>query len=197
MNFLAHLYLADLTDDSLLGHLLGDFVKGRTMDAYSQRIQAAIRFHRKIDSYCDRHPVTRMSRNRIGPLRRRFAGILVDVGYDHFLARHWHRFHSGSLSAFTQSVYAALQQDRTPLPKGFKAVLSRMIAHDWLGSYIHLDKVALALDRIAGRLSRGERFAGGIADIQANYRGLETDFLTFFPDLIRFSKDYIYNRINI
>jgi acyl carrier protein phosphodiesterase len=190
MNFLAHLYLADLNNDSLVGHLLGDFVKGRTMDAYSRQIQAAIRFHRKIDSYCDTHPVTRASRNRIGPLRRRFAGVLVDVGYDHFLARHWHRFHAESLPGFTQGVYAVLKQDRTPLPKRFEAVLSRMITYDWLGSYIHLDKVALALDRTAGRLSHGERFKGGIADIQANYRGLETDFLAFFPDLIRFSKEY-------
>lgn len=190
MNFLAHLYLADLNNDSLVGHLLGDFVKGRTMDGYNPRIQAAIRFHRRIDSFCDTHPITRASRNRIGPLRRRFAGVLVDVGYDHFLARHWHRFHPESLASFTQGVYAVLMRDHTALPKRFEAVLSRMIAHDWLGSYIHLDKVAVALDRIAGRLSRGDRFKGGIADIQANYRGLEADFLAFFPDLIRFSRNY-------
>ena len=190
MNFLAHLYLADITNDSLLGQLLGDFVKGRAIYDYHPRIQAAIHFHRRIDSYCDAHPITRTSRNRIGPVRRRFAGILVDVCYDHFLARDWHCFNSEPLTDFAQRVYTCLAQNRIPLPDRFGGVLSRMIAHDWLGGYYHLDKVALALDRIADRLSCGQRFKGGIADIMDNYRELQSDFHAFFPEVVRFSKAF-------
>ncbi|RJQ70840.1 MAG: DUF479 domain-containing protein [Desulfobacteraceae bacterium] len=190
MNFLAHLYLADLTGDSFIGHLLGDFVKGRDMQGYSREIQAAIMFHRKIDSFCDAHPVTRVSRNRIGPRRRRFAGVIVDVCYDHFLARHWHCFHSEPLTVFARRAYGALKRDRTLLPEKFGSVVQRMIAYDWLGGYFHLDKVAVALDRTAGRLSCGERFKGGIADILHDYRALQGDFQAFFPEIIRFSRDY-------
>jgi acyl carrier protein phosphodiesterase len=190
MNFLAHVYVADITNDSMLGHLLGDFVKGRAIHAYSPCIQEAIQFHRRIDSFCDSHPVTRSSRNRIGPARRRFAGILVDLCYDHFLARNWHCFKSELLTDFTRRVYTTLAQDRTPLPERFDAILPKMIAYDWLAGYFHLDHVALSLDRIADRLTCGERFKGGIADIVDNYRELQSDFAAFFPELILFAENY-------
>lgn len=194
MNFLAHLYLADINNDSPIGQLLGDFVKGRAIYGYNSRIQAAVKFHRKIDSFCDTHPITRISRNRVAPRRRRFAGIVVDLCYDHFLAHRWRRYHPRPLADFTRSVYAALAQDSTPRPEGFAAVLSRMIACDWLGSYVDLDKVALALDRTAARLSRGERFKGGIDDIVSNYRDFRDDFDAFFPRLVQFSNDYCRHR---
>jgi acyl carrier protein phosphodiesterase len=193
MNFLAHLYLADAADDSLVGHLLGDFVKGGAIRHYDQTIQAAIRFHRKIDTFADTHPVTRASRNRIGPQRRRFAGIIVDVCYDHFLARYWHRFADETLSAFVQRVYADLTGSRNQLPDSADRVLNRMITYDWLNSYHDLENVGIALDRIAGRLTRGERFLGGLADVQANYAALQSDFLAFFPELIGFTRAFKQN----
>ncbi|KJS30270.1 MAG: hypothetical protein VR64_16280 [Desulfatitalea sp. BRH_c12] len=190
MNFLAHLFLADITRDSLIGQLLGDFVKGSALGKYSGDIQSAILFHRKIDSYCDAHPLTRVSRNRVGPRRRRFAGVIVDVAYDHFLAQNWHCFHPEPLSAFARRVYAVLRQDPTPLPARLDSVLPKMIAHDWLAGYLDLNNIAMALDRIAGRLSRGAPFLGSIVDIREHYVGMQNDFLSFFPDLIRFSKAY-------
>jgi acyl carrier protein phosphodiesterase len=195
MNFLAHLYLADSNNDSLIGHLLGDFVKGRAVYNYSRPIQSAIMFHRRVDSFCDTHPITRISRNRISPSRRRFAGIIVDVCYDHFLACQWQRFQSEPLSDFSSRIYAALKRDCTPLPERLGTVLSRMISHDWLRGYLELDHVGIALDRIADRLSCGERFKGGIADIRGHYTTLQNDFLAFFPEMVRFSKEYCDQRI--
>lgn len=193
MNFLAHLYLADAANDSLAGHLLGDFVKGAAINAYDRGIQDAIRFHRKIDSFSDAHRFTRASRNRIAPQWRRFAGIMVDVCYDHFLALSWHRFSGEPLPVFVGRVYADLQAHRAFLPDAAEQVLSRMVSYDWLGSYQDLNKVAVALDRIAGRLTQGERFLGAISDIQVNYKGLQEDFLSFFPELIDFALAFKHN----
>lgn len=191
MNFLIHLYLADHNDDPLIGQLLGDFVKGRRkMERYDKTIQAAILFHRKIDAYSDTHAVTRSSRNCISSQRRRFAGVIVDVCYDHFLSRHWKRFSRETLTAFTKRVYTGLNECKTMLTDRQKFILSRMISHDWLGSYFHLEHIGTALDRIAGRLTHGERFLGSIAEVEANYRRLEKDFSLFFPDLIDFSRSY-------
>lgn len=51
MNYLAHLYLAPDDDESLLGNLMGDFVKGPLDGRFSPGIAAGIRLHRHIDSF--------------------------------------------------------------------------------------------------------------------------------------------------
>jgi acyl carrier protein phosphodiesterase len=186
MNYLAHLFLDSSSDDALLGSLLGDFVKGDTKGRFSAPVSDAILLHRKIDSFADAHMITRKSRNRISPLRRRFAGIIVDVCYDHFLSRHWRHFGTTDLKSFVDRVYAVLIKNRSLLPERLRRILPFMISENLLGSYIQLEKVGDALDRIAGRLSRGGQFMRAITEIEANYEALEIDFLAFFPDLKTF-----------
>jgi len=186
MNFLAHLFLDSSSDEALLGSLLGDFVKGDTGGRFSAAISDAILLHRKIDSFADAHMITRMSRNRISPLRRRFAGIIVDVCYDHFLSRHWRYFSTTDLKPFVDRVYAVLIKNRSLLPERLRRILPFMISENLLGSYMDLEKVGDVLDRIAGRLSRGGQFIRAITEIEANYKALEIDFLAFFPDLAAF-----------
>ena len=186
MNFLAHLCLSGNGDDDLLGGLLGDFVKGSPEGRYRPAVAEAIRFHRAIDSYADAHAVTRASRGRISPARRRFAGVIVDMAYDHFLCRHWQRFNSRDLDAFVRRVYHVLSTNRPLLPERLTRILPRMIAEDWLTSYAHLERVGEALDRITLRLSRGDEFLHAVSEIELNYAALEQDFLAFFPDLMTF-----------
>jgi acyl carrier protein phosphodiesterase len=194
MNFLAHLFLADINKDSLIGHLLGDFVKGRAIMTYEPHIRNAIVFHRKIDTFSDAHTVTRSSRKRISPMRRRFAGVIVDVCYDHFLACRWRRYSPEPLARFCKRVYSQLQADQRRYSEDIQIVLKRMIAYDWLGGYRNIENIAIVLDRIASRLTRGDRFLGGIEDIETNYRDLEQDFLSFFPQLIIYSREYMAGR---
>jgi acyl carrier protein phosphodiesterase len=183
---LAHLFFAGPGEEALLGSLLGDFVKGNPVGRFPSAVTEAIVFHRKIDSFSDKHIITRRSRDRINPLRRRFAGIIVDVCYDHFLSRHWRQFSPVDLKSFVGRVYSMLDKNRALLPERLRRILPHMIAENWLGNYSRLEEVGLALDRIAGRLSRGGDFKGAVAEIEANYRDLEADFLGFFPDLAAF-----------
>lgn len=190
MNFLTHLCIADMLDDSLVGQFLGDFVKGRQVERYSPKVRSAILFHRRIDSFSDAHAATRASRGRFSKGRRRFAGVIVDVCYDHFLARHWAAFRKDALADFVRRAYDRLRANRTLFNEHQVFIVDRMIAYDWLGSYYHLAHVGTALDRIASRLTRGDAFVGSIAEIKVHYHALEADFLWFFPELIEFSKDY-------
>ena len=183
MNYLSHLLLAGSSEDAVLGSLLGDFVKGSTEGRFNAAISDAILLHRKIDSFADAHAITRRSRNRISPLRRRFGGIIVDVCYDHYLSRHWRRFSVIDLQSFVERVYAVLRNNRALLPERLSRILPRMISDNWLGGYIHLERVGDALDRIAGRLTRGGRFMQAVSEIEANYGALEKDFFAFFPEL--------------
>ena len=194
MNFLAHLFLADRNNDSLSGQLLGDIVKGRAIEGFEPDIRHGIAFHRKIDAYSDAHAVTRASRRRISPRRRRFAGVIIDVCYDHFLARHWHRYSGEPLAVFCQRVYGQLSSERGRSMEVIRPLLKRMVAYDWLGGYRHIDNIAIVLDRVAGRLTRGDRFLGAVTEVRANYNDLERDFLFFFPDLMDYSSEYISAR---
>lgn len=178
--------LARSDDDTLLGGLLGDFVKGAPEGRFRPGVAHGIRLHRAIDSFADAHAVTRRSRSRVSPERRRFAGVIVDVCYDHFLARHWRRFIPEDLHAFVRRVYAILGAQRALLPERLVRVLPRMIAEDWLSGYSRLDQVGIALDRITGRLSRGGCFLHSVSEIERQYDGFESDFLAFFPDLVAF-----------
>jgi acyl carrier protein phosphodiesterase len=190
VNYLSHLLLAGSSEDAILGSLLGDFVKGSTRNRFNAAVADAILLHRKIDSYSDAHAITRRSRNRISPLRRRFAGIIVDVCYDHYLSRHWRRFSVIDLPSFVERVYTVLRKNRALLPERLSRILPRMISDNWLGGYINLEAVGVALDRIAGRLTRGARFMQAVSEIEANYKALERDFLAFFPDLVAFCADW-------
>ena len=186
MNFLAHLRLAGSRDEALLGGMLGDFVKGTPEGRFSAGVADGIRLHRAIDSFADGHAVTRASRGRISPARRRFAGVIVDVCYDHFLCRHWPRFYPEDLDTFARRVYGVLSANRPLLPERLTRVLPRMIAENWLAGYVHLERVGDALDRMTRRLTRGGAFLRSVEEIEASYAALEADFLAFFPDLVAF-----------
>jgi acyl carrier protein phosphodiesterase len=193
VNYLAHTLLSSHTPEAIVGGMLGDFVKGSVPARYGPEVRAAILTHRAIDRYTDAHELHRASRALVSPERRRFAGILVDVFYDHFLVRHWARFSAQPLPGFTQSVYAALQSRHDSLPERLQRILPHMAGDDWLGSYGDLDSVYAALHGIARRFSRFPRAAvllDGIEELENNYTALERQFLAFFPQVERFAREY-------
>ena len=183
MNYLAHLYLAEQSRDGLLGSLLGDFVKGPLGGRFPETVRRGIALHRAIDSFTDAHPLHLESRNRIGKARRRYAGIIVDVCYDHFLCRNWSHHSSESLAVFTERVYDVLREHRKDLPDRLQRIMPHMIADDWLSSYADLENVGRALDGIARRVTRSNPLAGALTEIEANYAALSGDFEHFFPEL--------------
>ncbi|MBT8340142.1 MAG: DUF479 domain-containing protein [Desulfatitalea sp.] len=190
MNYLAHFFMADIVGGSFTGQFLGDFVKGSAVDDYTPEISTGIRFHRRIDTFSDAHAITRHSRACFTPRRRRFAGVIVDMCYDHFLVNHWQRFNPLPLPVLAQRVYAELSENLGMLPTQAQPMATRMISMDWLGAYAGLDNIAVAIDRIAARLRHGERFMGAIDEVRSNYQLLERDFMTFFPQLVHFSRRY-------
>ena len=189
MNYLAHLYLAQDSTESMIGSILGDFVKGSAKDQYPDEIKKGIELHRKIDSYTDSHPMTQASRRLYRSPWRRFAGIIVDLCYDHFLYRHWSKFTDAALTAFILNAYEILKTHQAILPERLQAMIPFMIRDDWLGSYRDLNGVEQALKRLSRRVTNGNRLVSAIDDIKVHYRELEANFLIFFPDLIRFVND--------
>ncbi|MBD1882617.1 DUF479 domain-containing protein [Microcoleus sp. FACHB-45] len=187
MNYLAHLFLSEGTPESLIGNLLGDFVKGTALNLYPEEIRKGIDLHRKVDSYTDSHPIVRSSKSLVSSQRRRFAGVLIDVFYDHFLAKNWLEYSEIPLRDFSQDVYKILQDNRDILPDSLQRVLPTIIARDLLSSYQEIAEIGITLTRMSARLKRTNNLASGIEDLTANYQRLESDFRDFFPDLIKYA----------
>ncbi|MEL0167618.1 MAG: ACP phosphodiesterase [Pseudomonadaceae bacterium] len=189
MNFLAHLLLGSQSPEQALGSMLGDFVKGPVHQLdLPDPVREGIVLHRRIDSYTDAHPLVLQSKARISGERRRFAGILVDMFYDHLLARHWSRFADRQLDDFTRDVYQQLRAQREWMPERAWTVVHYMSEQDWLGSYAQLAHLHRAVDNMARRLRRENPLPGGVAELEAAYDGFESDFLAFMPELQRYAE---------
>jgi acyl carrier protein phosphodiesterase len=192
MNYLAHLFLAEDNPESLLGNLLGDFVKGAKKDDYPDPIRRGIELHRKVDRFTDAHTVVRSSLKLISPARRRFAGVMVDIFYDHLLAKNWQIYSPTPLANFSRNIYQVLKAHHQMLPERLQTMLPYIINEDWLTSYREIAAIDRALNRIANRFvkrfGRENSLPNAAEELVANYQQLESDFHSFFPDLIDYVK---------
>jgi len=183
MNYLAHLHLGGSRPAQLLGSLYGDFVKGPLAGVWPADIEAAIRLHRRIDAFTDTHPLIHTAKTRFPSERRRMAGVLLDVFFDHCLARDWEQFSDEPLSAFTQRVYGVLSTTPT-LPERLARIAPRMAAQDWLGSYRDFVVLQDVVQGMARRLSRPALLDGAWIELQGLYEPLSADFREFYPALL-------------
>ena len=186
MNYLAHVYLARPDHEAMLGALLGDFVFGTAALAdWSPVVRREILVHRRVDRYTDDHPQVVQARSLFGEGQRRYAGIALDVYYDHCLARDWDRWSELALDDFTAPFYRYLLSRLDELPGRLHAIAPRIAAHDWLGSYRDRANVDLAVTRIATRLSRnGERLVDCLDDLRTHEAAIAGGFEAFFPQLV-------------
>ncbi|HYQ39863.1 MAG TPA: ACP phosphodiesterase [Pseudomonas sp.] len=188
MNYLAHLHLGGPLPGQLLGSLYGDFVKGPLDGRFAPDVEAAIRLHRRIDAFTDRHPAVRAACARFPAARRRYAGILLDLFFDHCLASHWDDYADEPLTLFTGRVYRVLAAE-AELPGRLAQIAPRMAAQDWLGSYREfavLERVLLNMQR---RLSRPEGLDGALDELARLYPALLEDFRAFYPELVVFARE--------
>ncbi len=193
MNYLAHMYLAGDSEESIVGNMLGDFVKGRIGDEFPPGVAEGIRTHRKVDAFTDLHEMVVRSKRLVSPERRRFSGIIVDLAFDHILAANWGDYSGVPLEDFVEKTYGVLAANTDLMPPRPRKILEVMIDEDWLGSYGGLEGIGRALDRIAIRLERrfgrGSSLAGAAEEVALNYGALEENFRAFFPELITFVGD--------
>ena len=186
MNYLAHLYLADNSPGSLIEGLLGDFVKGPLDNAYDDDITKGTLIHRRIDSFSDSHEKVFESKRLISPKRSRFSDIIIDVCFDHFLARSWSEYSNEELADFTRKVYVLLSKYSHILPYKLRSIIPKMIEEDWLGSYQYIEGIGQIMDRVSRRLTRGEGMLGAVKELETNYEKMEENFKSFFPELIAY-----------
>lgn len=194
MNWLAHLLLSETDTENRLGNLLGDLVKGREVATLNHNLKKGIDRHYTIDTFTDTHETVKISKRRMGKDYARFSGVLIDVFYDHFLAKNWISYSQIALSDFTAEIYSTFQLYPGEIPTEAQEIIQYMIREDWLTSYQHLDGITDTLKRIEHRIKRRSgrqiNLVQAMEILEQEYVNLETDFQSFFPELQQKIQEY-------
>lgn len=171
---------------------MADFVKGSQFGQYKEGIVKGIRLHRAIDTFTDAHAIVSESKTRLYPNYHKFAGVIVDIFYDHFLAKNWLTYSPMPLHEFADKVYGTLMHNQTDLPRGVKEMLPYMISNNWLVSY----STTSGIEKILGQMSRRVKHTQvnmelSVAELKEHYTLFENEFESFFPEIIRHADEHL------
>ena len=184
MNHFAHLVLSQATVESTVGNLLGDFARGVDINLLSAPVHAGLLNHRAVDRFTDSHPLVLEMKRYFSRRRRRFAGIALDIYFDHLLLLHWERFEQRGLDELITEFYRRMAAGRSLMPgEEMRRVTRRMIDYDWFGSYRDADAIAESLDRVAARIRFANDFDNAIEDLQRHHELIRDGFFEFYPQL--------------
>lgn len=189
MNFLAHLYLSKSNKNILIGNFIADSVKGKNYNNYSPEIKAGILLHRAIDYYTDTHPIVKKSMRRLNERYRHYDGVIIDILYDHFLAKNWAKYSEIPLELYAENVYSHLQENVDIFPERVKTLLPFMIEYNWLVGYASLEGIERVLNGMNKRTKGVSQMNLAIEDLKLHYKELEEDFTLFFKDILQFTED--------
>lgn len=191
MNFLAHIYLSGNNKELMVGNFIGDFVKGGKLDEYTPEIQRGIRLHREIDRYTDTHEIVLKSKIKLREKYRHYAPVIVDVYYDHFLAKNWSQFSDIPLKKFTSEFYKTMNSYTDQIPKGAIHMLEYMSKDDWLFNYQFIEGMDKALTGMSKRTKFESKMEEASKSLQEHYEELSTEFFAFFPELENHVKTFL------
>lgn len=182
MNFLAHAFLAEAAPALVVGGVIGDWIKGPLPGLLPADLARGVALHRAIDSHAETHAAFRASRARVSPARRRYGGVVVDVLYDHLLARRWHELHPQPLGAFCAQVYRLIGERMDDIPSAAHFALKLMADEDWLASYRHIDGIADVLARMSRRARQPNPLLHAEQEYLGEPVGYDLDFSHWLVD---------------
>jgi acyl carrier protein phosphodiesterase len=184
MNHFAHLVLSQPTVESVVGNLLGDFARGVNAERLPASVRAGLDNHRAVDRFTDSHALVLELKRGFSRKRRRFAGIALDIYFDHLLLHYWDRFEQRDQDDLIVELYRRMAAGEQLMPGAdMRGVTRRMIDCDWFRSYRDINTVAESLDRVAARIRFNNEFGNAIEDLQRHDDAIRDAFLEFYPQL--------------
>ena len=187
MNFLAHIYLSGDNDLIKIGNFMADGIHGKHFENFPSEVQKGIILHRGIDTFSDAHPVFRKSTKRLHPNYHHYSGVIVDVFYDHFLAKNWSNYSDEKLEDFVERFYQSLKDNYDILTLRTQTLMPYMIEHNWLVSYRTIEGINRILTQMDNRMKYQSNMRYATRDLSEFYYGFEEEFTAFFEDLQIFS----------
>lgn len=188
MNFLAHIYLSFGDNEITIGNFIADSIRGNKYKHLPDRIQKGILLHREIDTYTDSHPIARTSSKRLHKNYSHYSRVIVDIFYDHFLAKNWQQYSDTPLELFVENFYDLLEANISILPDNTKRMIPYMISDNWLLNYAKMDGISRVLSGMNRRTNNKSKMNYAILDLEKDYDAFELEFTDFFKELETFSK---------
>jgi acyl carrier protein phosphodiesterase len=189
MNFLAHLYLSGEEEEVMIGNFIADNVKGKQFSQYSEGVAKGIWLHRQIDTFTDQHEIVRQSKARLQEKYRHYAGVIVDIFYDHFLAVNWEKYHSVDLQTYGKKVHQIIETHHAILPQKSAYFFQYMLLHNIFDGYAKIE----GIQRVLTGMSRRTSFVSGMEtstqSLVTHYQDFKAEFEAFFPILIQFVEE--------
>jgi acyl carrier protein phosphodiesterase len=183
MNYLAHLYLTDGTGLPLSGAVLGDHVRGRLEGRFAPGLERSLRLHRHIDVVTDSHPLVAAARAEFGPGARRYGGIVLDLVYDHLLARDWSQYSAEPLQQFVARAADAVADDESWRQGTGESGPSAWRLRRLLLSNLEESGIDRALQRTAARMKQAQPLLDAGKDWRKRMPGLALSLPMLLSDL--------------
>ncbi len=191
MNYLAHIFLSGGQPDVMIGNFIADSIKGSKYSSYPAEIQKGILLHRQIDTTTDAHPAFRKSTKRLHKNYGHYSGIIVDIFYDHFLAKNWSDYSDVPLVDYIQTFYKLLRNNFDVLPENIQKMAPIMMEGNWLLIYADLE----GIDRVLGGMNRRTKNRSGMdkagRELKEFYALFEADFKLVMKDLQTLSGNFL------
>ncbi len=191
MNFLAHIYLSGDNDLIKIGNFMADGIRGKHFESYPIEIQKGIILHRAIDTFTDAHPIFRQSTKKLHEKYHHYAGVIVDVFYDHFLAKNWNTYSNEKLEEFVERFYQSLHDNHSILSERTKGMMPYMIEHNWLVSYQTIEGINRILTQMDQHTKNESKMRFASQELTEYYSEFEAHFSEFFEELIAHSNTKI------
>ena len=189
MNFLAHIYLSNDNDYIKIGNFIADSIRGKHYDHLPADIQKGIILHRAIDTFTDLHPVFRQSTKRLHERYHHYAGVIVDIFYDHFLAKNWSKYSNEDLGDFAENFYQILRDNTPFLNEKIIGMMPYLIGQNWLFNYQFMDEIARTLRQMDQRTKNNSQMQFSIEELQEFYTDFENEFTIFFEELRAYANE--------
>lgn len=183
MNFLAHIYLSGENELIKIGNFMADGIRGSQYLQFPKEIQQGVLLHRTIDSFTDAHPTYRKSKHRLHERYGHYSGVIMDIVYDHFLAKNWDRYHAEPLEAYADRFYRSLHNNYGVLTEKIQNMMPYMIDRNWLVSYATLSGLEVILFQMDYRTKHRAHMQNAMIELQEFYTEFEAEFTLFFEEL--------------
>jgi acyl carrier protein phosphodiesterase len=193
MNFLAHIYLSGDNDLIKIGNFMADGVRGNKYLHYPEEVQKGIVLHRAIDTFTDVHPVFRKSKHRLHEKYGHYSGVIMDILYDHFLAKNWTLYSNEPLEDYVARFYKSLEDNYAILNTKTKNLMPYMFENNWLVSYATITGIEMILFQMDYRTKHRVHMHEAIVELQEFYTEFEEEFTLFFKELKEMVVDFNTN----
>ncbi|WP_196891468.1 acyl carrier protein phosphodiesterase [Aureivirga marina] len=189
MNYLAHTFLSFNNENICIGNFIADAVKGKQYLDYNSEIQQGILLHRAIDEFTDSNPIFKRSKKRLDEKYRHYSGVIIDIFYDHFLAKNWELYSSTDLNVYAERVYTLLEKHASIMPEKALQFFVYLKRENMLYNYENVKSIEKVLIGMSHRTKHDSKMEDAIVDLRENYSFLENDFHQFMTDVIPFSRE--------